>query len=91
MDKLMPAPQGAIKVVLNVNSNHPAYGRLSVGQVLNVDEVTGERWLLMGIASKAPDVPRAGTLAATLAELESGTDAGEDKQPKKRGRKPRGS
>lgn len=89
----MPAPQGAIKVVLNVNSNHPAYGRLSVGQVLNVDEVTGERWISMGIASMAPDVPRADRMAATLVELETGTGTGtgEGKQPKKRGRKPRGA
>jgi hypothetical protein len=89
MNQLIPAPEGAIKVVINVNSNHPAYGRLSVGQVLNVDEVTGGRWLSMGIASVAPDVPRSQTKAATLAELEA--DAADTKPKTKRGRKPRGS
>lgn len=82
---IMPAPHGAIKVKLNVNSNHHAYGRLSVGQVLNVDEVTGNRWIAAGIACRAPEVPAQEFTATTADELAAATG-----KPR-RGRKPKGS
>jgi len=76
-----PTPAGAVKVRLNVNSSHAAYGRLTIGQILIVDHLTGGRWISSGIATQIPDEPESVFKAVTLSDL------GETVKPKRGRRK----